>query len=373
MMMPNNVKLFVWAFLVSGMMFDGINAAQPPAPAQQPQIPAAGIIDRRPNALNVRELLALGNVQWNRKIQGIFAALFLQDLRNKLPHDHQLIGTIDGEMRKLFDGESSTGRAIAIGLGGADIKDEHITNKMEGLGLGLSMLAAKAFSDAMREPVTNALSRAFTGPLDFIIDAVAGLFNFMNEELFHDGKSPFKVKQLQGWQKLVWVCLDDIKQLLDKNSMASMRGLDKTLREASSEQDDGTSIVWKGLILGYARQLDYFVTQIDKHAGYYHEGDTVFYAQEIKRRLQEIREILVRCASPKDLDISLDSNKMLIVAWQKNIDNLFVRLIESIDRQKGAVSPAVGSSQGKNRDYLRDYSNNRNDDDVAPHSFRGWN
>lgn len=280
------------------------------------------------------------------------------------------------QIKELAKSDSSWGLALAIGLGGQELQFESFPTFGKGLSTGMLMLTARGVADAMRDPIKNAVGKVVGGSLDFLIDQLVTMVNSVREKLFHGGNKPFAVDQLQGWQTLVRGCLEDVRQLLDKNGLSSMRGLDKTLRDVDSGGEEKQELLaWKILVLGYARQFDYCIIQIDKRVGYYNADDaTVFYAREIKQRLLEMESILLHCSTLKDLDASLDSNKVLISAMQKNVDNLFMRLIACINPRSVPMIPSVGGSSNKVRDYMNDLSGlgGRNADDDSVHSLRGW-
>jgi hypothetical protein len=277
------------------------------------------------------------------------------------------------QIQSLAKKDNVLGVAFAIGLGGADMQFESVPDPLTGLTLGGTALVCRGIADAMREPIKDAIGKIVGGPLDWAIEQVVELFHWIGK-IIHGGCSSFQVNQLLGWQSLVAGSLDDIRQLLDKNGLASMRGIDKTLRDVDAGNDEKqTLMAWKILVLGYARQFDYCIMQIDQHVGYYNQQEpTVFYARELKQRLLEIEAILLQCSSLKALDASLDNNKMLIVAMQKNIDNLFKRLVGTIDQKQLQAMPANGNALSKSRDYLREMNGmgSRFSDDDAIHGLR---
>ncbi len=299
-----------------------------------------------------------------------FQAILGADAANRLK------GDLAGQVEELAKSDSQLGLALAIGLGGQELQYESFPTYGKGLSTGMMMLTARGVADAMRDPIKNAVGKVVGGGLDFAIDQLVAIINSVREELFHGGHKPFVVEQLQGWQTLVRGCLEDVRQLLDKNSLSSMRGLDKTLRDVDGSGDEKQELLaWKILVLGYARQFDYCIIQIDKRVGYYNVDDaTVFYAHEIKQRLLEMESILLHCSTLKDLDASLDSNKVLISAMQKNVDNLFMRLIACINPRSVPMIPSVGGSSNKVRDYMNDLSGlgGRAQDEDSVHSLRGW-
>jgi hypothetical protein len=281
-----------------------------------------------------------------------------------------------GQVQELAKSDDPWGLAFAIGLGGQELQYESFPTFKKGLSTGMMMLLARGAADAMRDPIKNAVGKVVGGGLDYAIDQLVAIINVVREKLFHGGNKPFIVDQLQGWQTLVRGSLEDVRQLLDKNSLSSMRGLDKTLRDVDGGGDEKQELLaWKILVLGYARQFDYCIMQIDKRVGYYNADDAVvFYAREIKQRLLEMEAILLHCSTLKELDASLDSNKVLISAMQKNVDNLFMRLIACINPRNVPMIPSVGGSSNKVRDYMNDLSGlgGRNPDDDSVHSLRGW-
>jgi hypothetical protein len=325
-----------------------------------------------------------------RKMQKMQALLGFADALAKIRARHdEFSGLLGGaaqaralendvaqQIKELAKSDNSWGLALAIGLGGQELQFESFPTVGKGLSTGMMMLTARGVADAMRDPIKNAVGKVVGGGLDFAIDQLVAIVNAVREKLFHGGHKPFVVDQLQGWQTLVRGSLEDVRQLLDKNSFASMRGLDKTLRDADAGGDEKQELLaWKILVLGYARQFDYCIIQIDKRVGYYNIDDAVvFYAREIKQRLLEMEAILLHCSTLKELDASLDSNKVLISAMQKNVDNLFMRLIACINPRNISMIPSVGGSSNKVRDYMNDLSGlgGRNPDDDTVHSLRGW-
>ncbi len=288
---------------------------------------------------------------------------------------NELKNDLAGQVKELAKSDDPWALAFAIGLGGQELQYESFPTFGKGVSTGMMMLTARGVADAMRDPIKNAVGKVVGGGLDYAIDQLVAIINAVREKLFHGGNKPFIVDQLQGWQTLVRGCLEDVRQLLDKNSISSMRGLDKTLRDVDGGDEKQELLAWKILVLGYARQFDYCILQIDKRVGYYNADDAVvFYAREIKQRLLEMEAILLHCSTLKELDASLDSNKVLISAMQKNVDNLFMRLIACINPRSVPMIPSVGGSSNKVRDYMNDLSGlgGRNADDDSVHSLRGW-
>jgi hypothetical protein len=276
--------------------------------------------------------------------------------------------------------ESMYGNAIASGLAGKDylkvIEDQHITSLSQGFLIGMATRTAGVFGDVLSKRIEGAIDRIVGGVWDAIF--VDG-WNNMRDLLLHDGNKPFVNRQLKGWRDLVFSSFNDIERLLKDGIRDSLRGRDMTLRENDADatpEEKVTLSAWIILIGGYIRQFDYIIFNIEKCLPYYQEDDfVVFYAKELQTRLLETEQILAQCKSIRELDNLIDSNKALISALNKNVINLFSRLMELVDAQQSS-SLQLGTSaiMGRGESSRRGDSMGGNggmDEDYSYHTMSG--
>ena len=137
--------------------------------------------------------------------------------------------------------------------------------------------------------------------------------------------------------------------------------------------DVQTMNVWRMLIEGYARQIDFFVSTIDQNiaaaqGAWVVEPNVVFFAQELRRRLLEFQAIITKSKSLKEFDALIDSNKSLITGYRCNIESLLMRLIASMEQP---VSITGSSSSNGKQNRMSNRSAMDDDDNKLPGSFLG--
>ena len=106
----------------------------------------------------------------------------------------------------------------------------------------------------------------------------------------------------------------------------------------------------------YAEQFIYFIEKLEERKEYYDEKHHAhFYIEQIKKQLFNLLQIL-EAKTVKEVDAKLDSNRYLLTAIKKNIDNLFKRLAQDIKPRtysvtKNSVNQSKTNGNGKSSSY----------------------
>lgn len=283
------------------------------------------------------------------------------------------------DLLDILKADSKYGKAIAFGLSGNDSKmlqGIRVESVAEGVKLGTSIRISRACSDVLGKRIENSIDRVLGGTWDTIISAIVDSWNAMWEAVFHGSGEPFTMKQIKGWQDLIKASFEDIGRLLKDGLKDSLRGHDMTLRQVQADDEvveEAEEVInaWHILVNGYVRQFDYVVRQLDKHLIYYNGDEMVgFYVEEIKRQLLETNKLLTHGSTLKELDALLDSNKTLIPALQKNILNLFTRLLDLIEPPASSSRSANSSSASSDSSRKSSMGRSGYDDEGVPRSFR---
>jgi hypothetical protein len=292
----------------------------------------------------------------------------------------------------------NAGTLIARGLAGSNNFDYldgvKIDGPVDGFIQGLTVRTSEAFGKVMSRRIEGAFEDVLGGSFDFIMNYFMDLWRDTMDVFFHNSKEPFYDKTLKEWLELIKISLEDIERMMKDGLKESLRGYDMTKRkfggnfagllddkEATTpsadpddkEKDDVLDLVWCDLISGYADQLERLCDEIDQRMGYYEDTSMeVFYAQQIKKRLQSFKNILLESKSLSDLDSKLHSNKSLIPAVRKNIENLFTRLMVMVQpRTYSRISSGESASTLFDRTGKKSASSYglRSKDDGFPHGF----
>ncbi len=269
------------------------------------------------------------------------------------------------------------GIAIARGLAGGAweaIKDQPVSSISDGVMLGGALLISTKCSDAFGKRIANTVDRVIGGTWDWCINGLINAWHALGELVFPDAAKPFDFKTLGIWQDFIKIMFNDIEKFLKEGLKDSLRGKDSTLRKVdeAAADDAQTMNVWRMLIEGYARQIDFFVSTIDQNiaatqGAWVAESNVVFFAQELRRRLLEFQAIITKAKTLKEFDALIDSNKSLITGYRCNIESLLQRLIASID-QPVSTTDASASNNKPNRMSNRSVDD---DDNKLPGSFLG--
>lgn len=291
------------------------------------------------------------------------------------------------------------GTLIARGIAGQNwefLDDVPIDNVAGGLLNGVTVRASKALGDVLGDRIAFTLERTIGESTDLFINRFLEYFKSFYRFLFHNSQEPFTIERVKAWQELIRDSFEDIEKIMKDGLKDSLRSSHDVLRQFDVEKDQknakrdadenalenltaqlqGLTIdqeieqrsAWADLTIGYASLFGRFVEEIDRCIGYYDEGALeIFFAKQIKERLLKFGCILLKTGSLKDLDAALDSNKALIPAFKRTIDNLFKRLLDSITpRTYTSGHNAGGDRKGMRRKPALD---NDDDDDDFPQPF----
>lgn len=311
----------------------------------------------------------------------------------------QRINALMTEVQNISPARSqNAGTLIARGLAGNNNFDYldgvKIDGPIDGFMQGLTVRTSDALGKVMGRRIEGAFEDVLGGSFDFIMNYFMDLWRDTMDVFFHNSKEPFEDKTLKEWLELIKISLEDIERMMKDGLKESLRGYDMTKRKFGGnfagllddkegatpsvasddkEKDDVLDLVWCDLISGYADQLERLCDEIDQRMGYYEESSMeVFYAQQIKKRLQSFKNILLESKSLSDLDSKLHSNKSLIPAVRKNIENLFTRLMVKVQpRTYSRISSGESASTLFERNGKKSSSSYgvRSKDDGFPHGF----
>ncbi len=306
------------------------------------------------------------------------------------------------EHRNALLSPSALGTVLARGLAGSQWEDvlynKPIKNPVQGLVDGLTARGSQALGDVLGNRMKQTAEDVVGGAWDHVWGMIVDVWNIICSDLFHDGKEAFKQEFLDGLQKVIRQSFDDIERMMKDGLKDSLRGRDMTLRKfdfGSGQKDDDVIDdekkeesnssdenkiaynAWEDLFVGYAAQFDRFIQEIERRSDYYDDDAMiVFYSQQIKKRLLDFSNVLLRVKSLHDLSVAFDSNKAIIPAIKKNIDNMFKRLQDEIkprsyaSKQPGVVDPF--DRNANNKYGLNDYMYNHDSyTDDSPYSFNG--
>jgi hypothetical protein len=261
------------------------------------------------------------------------------------------------EEEKKSDG---FGLLIARALAGPNYSnafdDIVIDNWYQGALQGGTFLLTGVLGEVVRKRAEKTINDSVGSVWDYFFDGLINFCGTVKNVLFHDTNEPFDSRKLEGWQKMISTAYFDISEMLQKGLRDGSRGLDSVSRQfddSSGEVQIKKDIdMWATLAVGYAEQFAYFITIFEQRQAYYDEDDIkVFYSQQICQLLQATCKLLISSKSLKDLDSKLESQKMLINAMSKNINNLFIQLIDEVKPKQDQRGTSAASSPYKSSQY----------------------
>lgn len=294
----------------------------------------------------------------------------------------------------------NAGALIARGLAGYDNFDYldgvKIDGTFDGIKQGLIIRTADSIGKVMGPRITGVFEDVLGGSFDFIFYSLMDIWHDAMEIFFHSGKEPFDPKMLKEWLELIKSPLEDLERMMKDGLKENLRGYNMAKRKfglsfeglldekegapSSSDaalqeiSDADIDLIWLDLISGYADQFERLCDEIDARAGYYDDSSMeVFYATQIKKRLQSFKTLLLESNSLIDLDAKLHSNKSLILVVRKNIENLFGRLMNIVEPRtyKRVLGGETTSASLFDRKHKRGSSGYgvRSSDDDFPTAF----
>jgi hypothetical protein len=332
----------------------------------------------------------------------------IKDLEDKIargPADIAELQDYLGVLRKKRNSllsPGTIGTLIARGLAGSSwefLDDVPVDGVGEGVVKGVAIRASRALGDVVGERITGALEATVGTTADVIIAYFVDTCEYAYRFLFHSSQEPFSTDKIALWQNQIREIFEDIEKLMKDGLKDSLRGHDMTLRQFDLDEKTGKPLLddQKGasehdkdvereedlstlefmqrsagadLVHWYVAQFERLIEDFDKCAGYYDKNSyEVFCAQQIKDRLLKFGTILLKTTSLKDLDSALDSNKAIIPAFRKCIDNLFKRLIDTLRPRSyiGTKGNTIGWDQKvRNKKYRH---TDTEDEEDFPESF----
>ncbi|MBS1987664.1 hypothetical protein JST56_01600 [Candidatus Dependentiae bacterium] len=240
------------------------------------------------------------------------------------------------------DGHSAQiGSIVGRGIGGKTWDSfgfQQADGFVDGIQKGLMIRATEALGEAISSKLKTTIELVLGGTWDFMLLSGLDLWEDMCKVLFHDSKDPFKTKEVNGWKKLISEAMEQIEKNVKDGPKDSFRGHDMTQRNLfeidEKEQIEATNSLnaWRMYVVGCAEQFDYFIFVLDSRKQYYKKDDIIcFYADQIQNRLSDYRALMLKAGSVKELDEFIESNKSLLPAMRKNIEQLFIRLAEEVE------------------------------------------
>ena len=292
------------------------------------------------------------------------------------------------QRRLLRPGTSEIGQSIYQALSGDRYGGGPINGISEGLAKGLVSRIARDFGTVLSKNVGGALGQIFGRSFGFMVDKGFRSWEHLFNDIFHDGYECFKVDSLQAWQKLVIDVFKDIEKMIKEGLKDSLRGRDMMLRPFDSPDDEEEEEEfdparkaeekalrelldpWRILVMFYASIFDRLIEEIDQRKLYYDKLEIeVFYAEQIKFLLSKFRKILDLSESLGDLESKLKSNKAILTAIQRGVNNVFVRLIEKV---KPVDYSSNGFSRYKSSNKKYSSSSSYYNDDDEDDSYHGF-
>jgi hypothetical protein len=278
--------------------------------------------------------------------------------------------------QKTFTEDLATITARA--LAGDDWKmldNVDVKNPVQGIEMGLAVRASRVVGDAISKELTRSVQAGVGGAWGWASDRVKDAYRL----IFHGSNKPFTRKELIfGWKVLVGGTMTDIFNLLRDGLRETSRSqIDMTQRapellsafpadvlsnnQVNNQTNSQTNQVkpiaqlaqdnfWTTFIGGYVEQFDYLAKLLDERKEYYDEDSIeVFYASQIRRRLIEFKDLLLRSKSLKELDALLGSNKTLVTALRFNVEKLFDRLADCVEPDENGSKYTSSTSSSYSR------------------------
>ncbi|MFH0898602.1 MAG: hypothetical protein V1855_03410 [bacterium] len=272
----------------------------------------------------------------------------------------------------LLSGQNSgSGLIIARSIAGHDnayvLNDSDIKTVLDGIRQGLVIQLGTAFGETIRKKAEFTTDKLVGGTFDYCWAKFSDFSNAINSAIFHSSKKPFDDKKLEGWQKFITSCLDDIDLMLKTGLKDSTRGLDSTVRqfegvsaeseEENLEDEEIRFNVWAALASSYVGQFQFFIKLFESRKLYYkNEELVIFYVDQICQILNSVCVLLSSAKTLRDMDTLLDSHRSIIPALKKNLNNLFMQLTGEVKpRSYSLKDKKTPSSSGSN-----DWSSRKN-------------
>jgi hypothetical protein len=273
-------------------------------------------------------------------------------------------------------------------IGAAIAGPEYIGSKMT-ISEGVMARSSKAIGDVIGQKMFDTAWFSLGSCWDAIVHKVGCGFEYSFNLIFHSGKQPFKQDVLFGWQMIVKTSCEEIENILSRGMQDSLRGHDMTMRKNALAlidnsldgdqkknqlvQEDEKLNVWAESMEVYVGLFNKLIDEIEKGKNFYSTVSMeYFYATQIQKRLMLFSKILSSTKSVSDLNNVLDSNKPLLVAIKRNVENFFNQLIAIVKPrnnsgmdQKGGISKP-GQFGNRPRDGLM---GNVDDNDFTPQTF----
>lgn len=265
---------------------------------------------------------------------------------------------------------SPMGTLIARGLVGEDLdvlEDMDIKSISDGIWAGVTTRTARACGDVISDKIKGTAQTVIGGSWDAILDTLLGWWNGATTALFNDSKKPFSPAEVTGWKALIKGTFEDIQKILREGPKENLNGHGMALRsfdDLTNTDAEGKISVWEIFIKGYIDQFDYIIFIIEQRKMYYSSDDpAVHYAQSVQKALIDFKTELQETKTIKDLDDRFDSNKCIIAAWSKYLENLFDRLTKAVEPRSYSMAKSTSGTNGSNDRLPRgsqsydDYSN----------------
>lgn len=298
-------------------------------------------------------------------------------------HD-RMVSTLIKQRERLLGAETDSsaqiGNLVGRGIGGQTWDSfgfQQADSFTDGLKKGLIIRATEAFGEMVSSKVKATLELVLGGTWDFMLLSGLDLWEDMCKVLFHDSKDPFKTKEVNGWKKLISEAMEQIEKNVKDGPKDSFRGHDMT-RRSNFEIDEDVHVeatnnlnAWRMYIVGCAEQFDYFIFVLDSRKQYYKKDDIIcFYAEQIQNRLSDYRALMLKAGSVKEFDEFIESNKSLLPAMRKNVEQLFTRLAEEVEPR--TLGLGGGSDSMRRTDTAARVRPTSYDDNMPNHFSGGW-
>ncbi len=259
--------------------------------------------------------------------------------------------------------QTKLGRAVMKGFN--KNLDENINSVWEGIGLGVAATAAKGFGGVLEQKIKDATENTGGRAWDNAWESISDFCGNIKNNLFYDGHKPFFLPELGRWKKFIMISIGNVLDAAKEGGSSHSRNRDMTYRESENGdpieteeiQKDSEKSSWTLLATGYANQLDYIIKLVeDRRAHYDAESEESFYAGQIKQRLIEFRDALLRSDSITAFYTFYQSNPALLKAQGANIENLFTQLMIKVG---GSTNDSRGGRSEKSSSMFGD------DDDLV--------
>lgn len=242
---------------------------------------------------------------------------------------------------------SEVGLAFAMGIAeknAALIQEIPTSSQWGGIKVGIMYTIGKFVGKKLEDSIHQGLGQAWDtivgGFLHMCAARIVGLWNFV----FHQGKRPFSVKELELWKKdILQGVLQDLAKNAGQSYQAQAKGREAHLRmmhspDATQETVMEIDVLWKTVSRGYIQDIDRVIKGIEYRKKYYtgtrqelsfdaEESEVVAQATRLQDSLRILKEHIIE-SSDSLKEVVQGERSIFIAQLTKDINHRFTILKE---------------------------------------------